>query len=1126
MNYTPQQQQAIQSLARHICVDAGAGSGKTRVLVDRIVHLIATGQTRLEEIVAITFTEKAALEMKERLRKAFRRNAPKDDPEAFSQWRDLERRVDTAHITTIHAFCSRLLRENALYLDLDPDFGLISDAETALMLQASVESVMIDLLEKGDPAMVRLATSHTLTDLQSLCKSLLLRRGVVERIRRRGGMETPEAVLATWNEAVQKEQHRYLKNLHGNPRIPALILGLRSFEGLCDDPEEGREAWRSAMVDDLEKLQEGTPLEEAEQILRGFLKNPYGNGKKKLWPSEEIYDAVFNLQKKVTAFAQEVLLDEKVYKFDEVLTAESAQLTCDLLQLDEQVNRAYDEAKRNASLLDFDDLVLLALKVLRGKDTLRQQTAKRIKFLLLDEFQDTDGQQLELARLLHDEAEGPALFIVGDPKQSIYYFRGAEVEIFHQERDASSEVIRLDTNFRSLPDVLGFVNDFFKRSNLLCAVERYKPMGIARTAEGGARVGILLSDQPGDFAGNWTVGDYREREAAQIAAQIQRLCAPDSTATVVDEHTGARRRPDYGDIALLFRAMSNVGLYEEALRKAGIPYMVVAGTGFYERQEVVDVINILKVLADPWDEPALLAYLRGPVVALSDDDIVRMCRRGTLTEVALGDKTPAGLDYPERLHRARAILASLRAHLAGPLPALVDHLLEITGLEAVLLSQFLGLQKVSNLRKLANLAREQAARGKLTLRQFVNYLDEVHSYQVREGEAGMQPDGEGAVTLMTIHKSKGLEFPVVFLPDMAQAARGGREHSLQIHRQLGITLRLAGDEGKRQDTPLGALIKRRVKEEEGAESARVLYVALTRARDYLYLCGQSGAGVGAWFQAVEVLYGLRGDLPLNWRPGIGWQIDIIRDLPEAPVVPPVKALKSDADQEILQHRIAPLETPAAPVESISVSKLLLLMVPGDTDPEETRYERNRDQEEYRQFALDRGTLVHRMFEWWDFAADGPDLRTLVRAAGLGLGRRVSMEEELAVIRDWFRKSPLGKRLAGESGLMREHPFSLRIGDTIVNGTIDLALNDGTVIDYKTGKIKAESSARYEKQLLLYAAALRDLAGITPIEGFLVYVDAHEVKRVEFTDARIQATLMEAGEALSRDRLAPNAQARA
>lgn len=1116
MNYTPQQQQAIESLARYICVDAGAGSGKTRVLVDRIVHLIGSGQARLEEIVAITFTEKAALEMKERLRKAFRKNAPKDDPVAFSQWRDLERRVDTAHITTIHAFCARLLRDNALYLDIDPDFGLLSDAENALMLQESVESVMIGLLEKNDPAMHRLAASHTLTELQGLCKSLLLRRGVVDRIRRRGGMETPQAVLATWQAQAEAEQTRYLDSLGRNPRANALLQALRGFSGLCDDPDEGREAWRAAMVGGIETIQAGASPDVVEGILRGFLKNPFGNGKKKLWPSEEIYDALSALQKKVTDFAQESLMEGKGYEFDDVLTAESAQLASDLIELDQKVNAAYERCKREASLLDFDDLVLFALKVLREKDGLRQQTARRIKFLLLDEFQDTDGQQLEIARLLHDEAEGPALFIVGDPKQSIYYFRGAEVEIFHQERDTSNEIVRLDRNFRSLPDVLGFVNEFFQRSNLLCAVERYQPMGVQRASAGGARVGFIVSEQPHDFVGTWNVGEYRTREATQIAAQIQRLCAPESTATIEDEHGGGIRRPDYGDIALLFRATSNVGIYEEALRKAGIPYTVVAGAGFYERQEVVDVINILKVLADPWDEHALLAYLRGPAVALSDDDLVRLCSQGTLTEVALGETMPEGLTHPDRLLRARTIYEQLRGRLAGPLPSLVDHLLEITGLEAILLSQFLGLQKASNVRKLANLAREQAGRGNLSLRQFVNYLDEVHSYQIREGEAGLQPDGEGSVTLMTIHKSKGLEFPVVFLPDMAQGAKGSKEHTLQIHRQLGITLRVARGDGDRADTRLGALIKRRIKEEEGAESARVLYVALTRARDMLYLCGAPDPALDSWFKAFDLLYDAGGAVHGHVVQGCDWNAEIIRDLPEARGMAAPKPTKSDDAVDQIRQRIAPAELPPPMLESISVSKLLLLMVPGNPEPDEAPYELTRSEEDFRQNAMDRGTLVHRMFEVMEFGGAAPDFGSLVRAAGLGLKRRGTLEEELGKIHGWFTASDLGKRLAGEQGALREAPFSLRIGDTVVNGTIDLALNDGTIIDYKTGKIKPESSARYEKQLLLYAAALRDLGGIAPKEGFLVYVDAHEVKRVEFTDARIQAVLLESEAALGKE----------
>ena len=1111
MNYTPQQQQAIESTARYLCVDAGAGSGKTRVLVDRIVHLLRNNKAKLEEVVAITFTEKAALEMKDRLRRAFRNAAPKDDPAAFSFWRDLERRADTAQITTIHAFCSRLLRENALYLGLDPDFGMLSDAESALMMHEAIESVMLDLVGREDPAMLRLASEFSLYQLHGLCRALLLNRGVVDRIRRRGGLDSPEAIRATWAAVATEEQARYLAALGRNAEVNNFLLALRRFEGLCDDPGEGRESWRVDMVGGFEAIQAGLAPDAAEEILRGFLKNPHGNGKKKCWPNDEVYDKLTALQKKVTEFSKKALADGG----DEAITALSAQLTCDLLQLDAWVNEAFTAAKRAASLLDFDDLVLLALQVLREKETLRARTASRIKYLLLDEFQDTDGQQLEIARLLHDAEWGPDLFIVGDPKQSIYYFRGAEVEIFQTERAAAAELVGLDQNFRSLPGVLGFANDFFTRSNVLCAVERYRPMAIHRAPDAAARVSLLLTDPPPDQA--WNVEDYRAAEAGQIAAQIQRLCGAGSDATVFDEHTGAERRPEYGDIALLFRKTTSISLYEEALRKAGIPYVVVAGAGFYERQEVVDVINVLKILADPWDEHALLAYLRGPIVALPDDDLVRLCRGGGLAEAALGEALPEGLAHPERLARARAIYRCLRERLDAPLPDLVDSALEVTGIEAILLGQFLGLQKASNVRKLAALARAQAARGNLSLRAFVNYLDDVHLHAIREGEAGLQPDGAGAVTLMTIHKSKGLEFPAVFVPDMPQVARGNREHTLQLHRQLGITLRLTEEEGDRSDTVLGRCIKRRIKEEEEAEAARLLYVALTRARDLLFLCGQSDAPLGTWFHAVDTIYSVCDRADGELIEGGTWRARVFRGIPEAPGAKRSAEGKTAIAIAAIRKRIAPFALPDRPPASISVSKLLNLLAPdshgddGRVEEEQPRIERDPD------YAMDRGTLVHRMFELWDFVNGAPpDIEALVRAARMGLGHRAKLAADLARIRDGFDSSSLRQRLAGESGLLREAPFSLRIGDTTVNGTIDLLLRDGTIIDYKTGKLKKATSARYEKQLLLYAAALRALLGTSPERGILVYVDAGRTVEVALTKERIDAALREAEAALGGD----------
>jgi ATP-dependent helicase/nuclease subunit A len=1146
MNYTPQQRQAIESTASYICVDAGAGSGKTRVLVDRIVHLLKTGQAKLEEIVAITFTEKAALEMKERLRRAFRECAPKDDPDLFSFWRDLERRVDTAHITTIHSFCARLLREHALFLKLDPDFGLLSDGDNVVLVHDAIDRTMHQLLEKGDRSMVRLAAEYDLRTLRGLCHRLLRRRDVVDRIRRRDGMKTPKSIVATWTSVVEEERRRSLEQLGKSPVLMAHLQDLRGYEGLCDDPEEKRESWRVIMVGALEAIRSGLPASDVVAALHGIAETPVGKASYKKWSDRAMYDALGKRLTKVKNFAQGFLAEDVP---DPKRIALSAQLTSDLLALEVQVREAFQSRKLDQGKLDFDDLVLEALNFLRTRDTLRQQTARRMNFLMLDEFQDTDGAQLEIAKLLHKEEGGPALFIVGDPKQSIYYFRGAEVEIFQQERDAAVELVRLDKNFRSLPDVMGFINHFFQHSGQLCAVEDYQPMAVQRERAGGARVGFILSDKPEDHEGKWLAGAKRTKEAAQIAAQIQRICDPGSRLTVADEGTGESRRPAYGDVVLLFRAMSNVGIYEEALRKAGIPYALVAGAGFYKRQEIIDIVNILKVLLDPWDEYALLAWLRGPAVALSDEDILRLTLSDALTNAVFNKEIPEGLAHPERLLRARTQYAALHAHLGDPVPELLQWVLELTGLEAVVLSQYLGLQKASNIRKLLTLAREQAGSGTMSLRQFVRYVEEVHTYKIREGEAGLQPESQGAVTLMTMHKSKGLEFPVVILPDLGASKGNQGEHTLHLHRHLGMALQVTGEDGTRTELPLNSQIKQRIKEDEGDEAARLLYVALTRARDMLYLCGDSKDDSGSWFSAFNSLFGL-GDLEDGATfAGDTWTAEVLRDIPEAEKRVNAITTNEKIDKSAIERRLAPVNVPDAQKTTISVSRLLSLMHPVEFEGEERSDEEFPRIERDNTYAMDRGTLVHRMFELWEFSGDTPDIRRLVRDARMGLDVRETLCEDLGNIAMWFKTevlqlqpetdakrvaqasrlctsdesrvdsgqqaAALGEQLRNGAKLLREAPFSLRIGETIVNGTIDLALSDGTLIDFKTGRMKDATAARYEKQLLLYAAALQSLTGTTPKVGLLVYVDAQECVEVAFDPERIASVLDEAHAALAK-----------
>ncbi|MCF6286211.1 MAG: PD-(D/E)XK nuclease family protein, partial [Candidatus Hydrogenedentes bacterium] len=669
---------------------------------------------------------------------------------------------------------------------------------------------------------------------------------------------------------------------------------------------------------------------------------------------------------------------------------------------------------------------------------------------------------------------------------------------------------------------------------------------------------------------------------------------PCGGATVCDEHTGAPRRPAYDDVVLLFRGMGSVSLYEEALREAGIPYALVAGAGFYQRQEITDVINILKVLLDPWDDHALLAWLRGPAVALTDDDIVRLANTGPLGSVVFSEATPENMNHPERLAHARNLYEALQERRGDALPDLLQFVLEVTGLEAVVLSQYLGLQKASNMRKLVHLAREQAGRGALSLRQFVQYVEEVHTHEIREGEAGLQPESQGAVTLMTMHKSKGLEFPIVFLPDLARKGGGQKEHTLQMHRHLGLSMRITGPKGDAIDTPLGRQIKRRIQEDEEAESARLLYVALTRARDRLYLCGTANPTRGSWFHAFDRLHNV-GELPhgdtlgavkggwafqpdiksasdikpatdtgshvelegqdtlpsqdnqrittntkdvstpnarlvsgRNAQPPLpvapsedlptgdnAWSAIVLRNIPKA--IPLAETTTADhaIDREAIARRLAPVLIVEQTMTTISVSRLLSLMTPGDFDGEERPDEDMPRIERDSSYAMDRGTLVHRMFEVWDFAReDGPDVNRLVRDARMGLMHRDALTDDLVAIQQWFAETPLAQRLGSDDVLRREAPFSLRIGNCIVNGTIDLAMADGTLIDYKTGKMKKTSTARYEKQLLLYAAAMQTLTGTMPKAGLLVYVDAKESVEVSFTPERIAAVLDEARSALA------------
>ena len=727
MKRTPNQTAAIETMAKYLCVDAGAGSGKTSVLIDRIVRLIDQRLASLDEVVAITFTEAAAAEMKERLRAAFRERAPVDEPDEMSRWRDMERRIESARVSTIHAFCTGLLRENALRIGLDPDFTVVAEAESDLLRREVVTDTVHALLEGGDEAAVRAATELGTRPLVKEMGAMLKRRRLLDRIGRDHPLQDPDALCTHWRQVAEEADRRNLVALARSPRLRQLRDGLADLAGHCDAPGDPREVGRVEMVAALDGI---LGCGDADTFRRHFGRIAdigFRGARKKSWDDEAALEVVKALEEETRKIAKDALPPE----IDEETERRAARLTVDVCATYRNVLDAFQSAKAERACLDFDDLIRAALETLRDNDEVRARTARSIKFLLIDEFQDTDSWQLEMARLLAGHPEGPALFIVGDPKQSIYGFRDAEVEVFQQEKAEADTVIPLGRNFRTVPEVMAFINETFARSGLLGAVEpEYVPLETDRASAGPRRVEFLVPALNGDshrlfgsqMRPQWatasaqingdcphsTRDDYRECEADLIAWRIESMCGGAEPASVIDKGTAEARLAEFGDVALLFRSTTKMYLYEEGLRRRSIPYNVVAGAGFYDRQEIIDLRNLLTVLVDPWDEVALLGFLRGPMAGLSDESLLELCAgRGAAAAFWSGLNghshrlihSTKDFGQPERLEAARELVADLRAQSEMPLPAFLRYVLDRT------IGQFLDTRVITYLGGFGRLLR-------------------------------------------------------------------------------------------------------------------------------------------------------------------------------------------------------------------------------------------------------------------------------------------------------------------------------------------------------------------------------------------------------------------------------------
>lgn len=823
---TPQQLAAISARGTSVVLASGAGCGKTFVLTRRYLsHLIQDGVS-VGQIVAITFTDRAAREMRDRIRKAVTAelHAHPEDPAWAGHLRDLE----AAPIQTIHSFCGDLLRQFAVPAGLDPRFEVLEEVLADTLRAEALQDSLRHLLTADTPAgldLRELVVLYGWGATVEAVKELLRERDVAawDRWLRR----TPADIAAEW---AGPERANLLPVwvdylCAASPKIAHLVNLFRTTE--CRGPVMRGNVQK--VLDGLPTLAQAPDLAAAVDDLCEAAK--VGKEKANAWPDADAYEAV---KKAMEEFRKDLPAKLDLFLAEPEGVEAAAVVGQRFIRVALSVAEAYQQRKARAGVVDFQDLLVLARDLLRDSAEVRNSLLQRYRYLLLDEMQDTDPVQMELVELLCGVGiEHDKLFAVGDAKQSIYRFRGAEVALFEWLRAAVRPEGRLSLtrNYRSQPNVLHFVN-------ALCALRfpEYEPLDPHHPqAFDGPCVEFLWS-VPADDEGKESAGDVRAREADAIARRIAELVTSEEKRVLED---GALRRVRPGDVVLLFRSMSNVGLYEAALRRHGLDYYLVGGRAFFAQQEVYDLLNLLRALENPDDAVALAGTLRSPFGCLSDDALLLLGLHPHGLWAGLHDPdTVRGLpdDQPARAERIRTLLNDWRAMKDRlPIARLVGRVVADSGYDAALQFEFLGDRKLANLWKLIDLARAFDRPGLFGLADFIARLAELVESQPREEQAATQPENADVIKVMSIHQAKGLEFPVVFVPDLAAGGRGGFPPPARWDRRLGC-LAKPPDE----DPPLFTDFPHRLGQAADAvaewrEDLRVLYVACTRARDLLVL---------------------------------------------------------------------------------------------------------------------------------------------------------------------------------------------------------------------------------------------------------------------------------------------------
>ncbi|MBE5786335.1 MAG: helicase-exonuclease AddAB subunit AddA [Clostridiales bacterium] len=1121
MRWTAGQQAAIDARNHSVLVSAAAGSGKTAVLVERVISLLREGG-RIDRMLIVTFTRAAAGEMRERI--AARLSKEGADS---AHLRRQALRVNRAAICTLHVFCSRVIKKHFQAAGVDPmarigDEGQLEKLKAQAMDQA-LEEALADPTKDEQALFLQLEQEQILFLMGQLYEFLMARADPWQWAKDHTGDDA--AALSHWQPLLQDLCARQLEG--ARELLPAM-------EALLNQPG-GPERYLPALDADIGLTH--TLLEAAREGRLAACDTSFARlSTKKAAPDEspEVamkYKALREEWKNRIKAARGMLAqNEARAEGDMIHTLPALKALCGLT---EKMAGLYFSLKQKKNYLDYSDLEHLTLKAL-SQEAIRRQVAEEFDALFVDEYQDVSAIQEAIVNALH-QGMNNTLFMVGDVKQSIYRFRQADPTLFLRKyqdysllEDAPCRKILLQQNFRSHENVLAAVNQVFRHAMREKETEiEYDEAAMLRPGGNhpfGAPVEIHLirpqAEEEGEDEGELSQG-YRY-EAAFVAKKIKELIR---TAQV---HEGDTSRPlRYRDIALLVRYASGRAPYiARALQVEGIPVYSDADAQYFDLPEVAEFLQLLQVIDNPLQDLPLLSALRCPCFGFDEETLarIRLVERAPGTPfhqafLAVTEKEGPLGDQARQVWRQLDHWRFLSRNL--PLDQLIWRVLTESGLYMQAGAMEDGELRQANLRLLAQRAQGEAARQGLSA-----FLQDTGRLRAADDAASAKTLGENedVVRILTMHKSKGLEFPVVFLLELARPFRkGGKEESLmRIHGEHGLAMQFIDGEKRISRDTCAMQALRGVNEREArAEEARLLYVGMTRARERLILVGSPrrlSASLEKWARpatawaagaascmldwVMQSLGGFRtgqsmADNGSIWRMAFQPAEDLSTPAPHRVIALPAFA-EGPGDERVktrLQRKIQPM-----PPLKTSVTALAKSLKREGDDWESPQDKRilppdvplpaflQQDQIS----AVQRGVITHRVMGLMDYglAAAGRWAAALAQLQQRGLLTEAEAEQ---VQRQWLRgffTSPLGKRALAAREIHREWAFNLRYDQfSLVQGVIDLCFMEGdgwVLVDYKTDLADEETLlARYQGQIRWYARALAQITG-APVKEAVIF----------------------------------------